>query len=122
MEHPLVNILAHPTGRMLGRAETPSIDMESILETAVDTNTCLEINSHVLRLDLPDRYVRQAKDLGIMLSLGSDAHSVQEMRTMRLGVTTGRRGWLEARQVLNALPYSELVRRWQNQDAIHHAL
>ena len=119
MQHPLVNVLAHPAGRMLGRQEGPSIDMEALLETAVDTHTCLEINSHVLRLDLPDRYVRQAKDLGLMLALGSDAHSVQEMRTMRLGVQTARRGWLESRQLLNALPYQELRRRLQEQDAMH---
>jgi DNA polymerase (family 10) len=119
MQHPLVNVLAHPTGRMLGRLDGPSIDMEALLETAVDTHTCLEINSHVLRLDLPDRYVRQAKALGLMLSLGSDAHSVQEMRTMRLGVQTAQRGWLESRQLLNALPYQELRRRLQEQDAMH---
>jgi DNA polymerase (family 10) len=63
--------------------------------------------------------VRQAKDLGIMLTLGSDAHSVQEMRTMRLGIRTAQRGWLEARQLLNALPYPALIRRLQNRDAIH---
>jgi DNA polymerase (family 10) len=119
MEHPLVNVLAHPNGRMLGRQDAPSIDMEAVLETAVDTSTCLEINSHVLRLDLKDQHVRQAKDLGIMLTLGSDAHSVQEMRTMRFGIHTARRGWLEARQLLNALPYAELIRRLQNRDALH---
>ncbi len=119
MEHPLVSVLAHPGGRMLGRRETPSIDMEAILETAVDTHTCLEINSHVLRLDLQDRYVRQAKDLGITLCLGSDAHSVQEMRTMRLGVHVARRGWLEPRQLLNALPYPDLLRRLHHRDTMH---
>jgi DNA polymerase (family 10) len=119
MEHPLVNVLAHPSGRMLGRQDIPSIDMEAVLETAVDTRTCLEINSHVLRLDLKDQHVRQAQDLGIMLTLGSDAHSVQEMRTMRLGIHTARRGWLEARQLLNALPYPALIRRLQNRDTIH---
>jgi DNA polymerase (family 10) len=119
MEHPLVNVLAHPSGRMLGRQDIPSIDMEAVLETAVDTSTCLEINSHVLRLDLKDQHVRQAKDLGIMLTLGSDAHSVQEMRTMRLGIHTARRGGLEARQLLNALPYTALIRHLQNRDAIH---
>ncbi len=119
MEHPLVHILAHPSGRMLGRQESPAIDMDTILETAVDTNTCLEINSHVLRLDLSDHYVRQAKDLGLLLALGSDAHSVQEMRTMRLGVMTARRGWLESRQLLNAMSYQALYRHFHQRDAIH---
>lgn len=119
MEHPLVHILAHPSGRMLGRQESPAIDMDTILETAVETNTCLEINSHVLRLDLSDRYVRQAKHLGLRLALGSDAHSVQEMRTMRLGVMTARRGWLEPRQLLNTMSYRNLYRHFHQRDALH---
>ena len=111
MEHPLVDILAHPTGRMLGRPDMPSIDMEAVLETAVETGTYLEINSHVLRLDLPETFVRQARDLGITLALGSEAQHVQEMRTVRLGVCTARRGWLGAGQLLNTLPYRGLLQR-----------
>ena len=111
MEHPCVDILAHPTGRMLGRAILPSIALEAVLETAVETGTYLELNSHVLRLDLPDTYVRQARDLGITLALGSEAQNVQEMHTMRLGVLTARRGWLAPEQLLNTLPYHGLLRR-----------
>jgi DNA polymerase (family 10) len=101
---------------MLGRQETPSIDIEALIETAIDTHTCLEINSHVLRLDLPDRYVQRARDVGVVLSLGSDAHTIQEMRTLRLGVCTARRGWVEPRQLLNTLPYSGLLQRLHDQD------
>jgi DNA polymerase (family 10) len=119
MEHPLVNILAHPMGRMLGRPDPPQIDFEALLDTAIDTQTCLEINSHILRLDLPDAYIQRAKDVGMVFSLGSHAHSIQEMRTMRLGVLTGRRGWVEARQLLNALPYQELLRRFKGRDVTH---
>jgi DNA polymerase (family 10) len=111
MEHPLVDILAHPTGRMLGREILPSIAMEAVLETAVETGTYLEMNSHVLRLDLPDTYARQARDLGVTLALGSEAQHIQEMRTMRLGVLTARRGWLAPDQLLNSLPYHGLLRR-----------
>ena len=111
MEHPCVDILAHPTGRMLGRAVLPSIALEAVLETAVETGTYLELNSHILRLDLPDTYVRQARDLGITLALGSEAQNVQGMRTMRLGVLTARRGWLAPDQLLNTLPYHGLLRR-----------
>jgi DNA polymerase (family 10) len=111
MEHPCVDILAHPTGRMLGRAMLPSIALEAVLETAVETGTYLELNSHILRLDLPDTYVRQARDLGITLALGSEAQHVQDMRTMRLGVLTARRGWLAPDQLLNTLPYHGLLRR-----------
>ena len=111
MEHPLVDILAHPTGRMLGRQVIPSLDMEAVLETAVETGTYLQINSHVLRLDLPDTYVRQARDLGITMALGSEAQNIQDMRTMRLGVLTARRGWLGPAQLLNTLSYGGLLRR-----------
>jgi DNA polymerase (family 10) len=116
MAHPMVDLLAHPTGRMLGRQETPNIDIETLIETAVETHTCLEINSHVLRLDLPDRYVKLAKAFGISFALGSDAHTIQEMRTMRLGVLTARRGWVEPLQLLNTLSYQKLIRRLQGQD------
>jgi DNA polymerase (family 10) len=116
MEHPLVNILAHPAGRMLGRQETPSVDMETLIETAVETHTCLEINSHVLRLDLQDIYVQQARNLGVTFSLGSDAHTIQEMWTVRLGVSTARRGWAEPQQLLNTLPYHGLLKRLKDQD------
>lgn len=116
MAHPMVNLLAHPTGRMLGRQETPNIDIEALIEAAIETHTCLEINSHILRLDLPDRYVKLAKALGISFALGSDAHTIQEMRTMRLGVLTARRGWVEPLQLLNALSYQKLIHRLQGQD------
>lgn len=116
MEHPLVRILAHPANRMLGRQRPPAIDLQAILETAVETATCLEINSHVLRLDLPDRHVQEARNLGVSFTLGSDAHTIQEMRTLRLGVSTARRGWSEPRQLLNTLPYHQLQRRLRHQD------
>lgn len=119
MEHPLVHVLAHPAGRMLGKREVPNIDLEAVCDTAVETQTYLEINSHILRLDLQDTFVRHAKDLGILLSLGSDAHSVQEMRSMRFGVYTARRGWAEPRQLLNTLPYRKLHTRLNKRDALH---
>ena len=99
---------------MLGRPETPCIDIEALLETAAETNTCLEINSHVLRLDLQDIYVQCARDLGVTFSLGSDAYTIQEMRTIRLGVYTARRGWVEPGQLLNTLPYDGLLQRLQD--------
>jgi DNA polymerase (family 10) len=99
---------------MLGRQTVPTIDMAAVLDMAVETGTVLEINSHVLRLDLSDTYIRQARDLGITLALGSEAQSIQEMRTMSLGVLTARRGWLGPEQVLNTLSYRALLRRWQD--------
>lgn len=119
MEHPLVDILAHPLGHMLGRQAQPAIDMEAVLEAAVETGTYLEINSHLLRLDLPDSLARQARDLGITLALGSEAQSMQEMRTLRLGVLTARRGWLAPEQLLNTLPHRSLLQRLQDWGVPH---
>lgn len=116
MEHPLVDILAHPAGRMLGRSEAPVVDLEAVLESAAETRTYLEINSHILRLDLEDRYVRQARDLGLTLALGSSAHTIQEMSTMHLGVRTARRGWIEPGQLLNTLSCRRLLQRLKDQD------
>ena len=116
MEHPLVDVLAHPAGRMLGRSDTPLVDLEAVLETAAETHTFLEINSHILRLDLEDKYVRQARDLGLTLTLGSGAHNIQEMGTMHLGVRTARRGWVEPQHLLNTLSCRHLLRRLKDQD------
>jgi DNA polymerase (family 10) len=116
MEHPLVNVLAHPTGRMLGRPDMPSIDVEALIETAIETQTCLEINSHILRLDLPDVLIQQARNVGATFSLGSHAQTIQEMRTMRLGILTARRGWVEPHQLLNTLPPQRLLERLKDQD------
>lgn len=119
MEHPVVDILAHPMGRMLGCAEFPQVDSAALLETAVDTGTVLELNTHLLRLDLPDTVVRQARDLGVTLALGSEAQNIREMHTIRLGVLTARRGWLEPAQLLNTLPYVSLLRRVHERSISH---
>ena len=101
MENPLVHVLAPPTGRQTGDPEMPPIDMETILETAAVTQTCLEISSHPLRPGLPDVHVRHARDRGVMLTLGSGAQRIRDMQSMALGVTTARRGWAEPRHLLN---------------------
>lgn len=104
MENPLVHILAPPPGRQTDDPEMPSIDMEAILETAAATNTCLEINGHPLRPGLSDVHIRQARDRGVMLTLGSGALRVREMQSMALSVTAARRGWIEPRHLLNTRP------------------
>ena len=109
MENPLVHVLAPPPGRQAGDPEMPPIDMEAILETAAATNTCLEINSHPLRPGLSDVHVRQARDRGVMLTLGSGALRIREMQAMALGVTTARRGWAEPRHLLNTRPLQAVV-------------
>jgi DNA polymerase (family 10) len=83
--------------------------MDRVLDAALDTNTALEINSWIDRLDLNDRDARLAKERGVKLVLGTDAHSWDQMHFMRYGVGTARRAWLEAEDILNCLPAEDLL-------------
>lgn len=104
LENPLVTILAHPTGRIIGRRDPLNLDMKNLFETAVETETALEINCYPDRLDLKDTHIRQAKEYSIRLALGTDAHSVKDLDYMELGVRTARKGWAEPEDILNTVP------------------
>jgi DNA polymerase (family 10) len=104
MRNPLVNILAHPTGRIIGRRDPAKLDLQRIFRIAAETDTALEINCYPDRLDLNDIHVREAKEYGAVLALGTDAHSVRDLDFMELGVRTARRGWAEPKTILNTLP------------------
>jgi DNA polymerase (family X) len=108
MECPFVDIIGHPTGRMLLRREAYPINVERVIEAAARTGVALEINSQIYRRDLNDSYARLARDHGVKLVISSDAHSTRELGTLRWGVTTARRAWLEAEDVLNSRPVDEL--------------
>ncbi|MDI6776529.1 MAG: DNA polymerase/3'-5' exonuclease PolX [Syntrophales bacterium] len=108
MENPNVDILAHPSGRLIGEREPYLVDMEAVLEAARRTGTILEINAFPARLDLIDVYVRRAKDTGIRIAIGTDAHSSEQLDLMRFGVTVARRGWLEKKDVINTLEVDKL--------------
>ena len=105
-----VDILGHPTGRILGKRDPYEVDMDAVLRAAVETNTAMEINSQPDRLDLKDTDARLAKDWGVMLAIDSDAHAIRQLDLVDYGIATARRGWVEARNVLNALPLNELLR------------
>ena len=104
MENPLVHALSPPPGRPAGSPQMPSIDVEAVLEQAAATNTCLEISPQPLRPGLADIHVREATQRGVMLILGSGAQRIRDMQAMYVAVTTARRGWAEARHVLNSRP------------------
>jgi DNA polymerase (family 10) len=110
MENRYLTILAHPSGRLMEQREPYDVDMPQIIAAAERTGCFLELNAHPDRLDLTDVYCRQAKDAGVLISIGSDAHSVDELRHLRFGVQQARRGWLEAKDVLNTRPLGELRR------------
>ncbi|HEX2232412.1 MAG TPA: DNA polymerase/3'-5' exonuclease PolX [Thermoleophilaceae bacterium] len=111
IEHPLTDAIGHPTGRMLGRREGYSLDIDRVIEAAARTGTFLEINSNANRRDLPDVYARAAAEAGVTLVIDSDAHGVDTLpRMMRYGVATARRAWLSADRVANTRSWPELDR------------
>lgn len=103
------NILAHPSGRLIGEREPMDIDMQKIMSTAKQCGCYLEINAQPQRLDLNDIYCKSAKDLGLKLVISSDAHSTDGLKLMRFGVDQARRGWLEPDDVLNTLSLERLL-------------
>ena len=109
IRNPHVDILAHPTGRLIGRREGADLDMEAVLQAAAETGTAVEINSHPLRLDLNDIHVRRAVELGVTLVINSDAHDPAGFDVLRFGVATARRGWATRANVLNTRSVEEVL-------------
>jgi len=105
----LVDILAHPTGRLLGEREPYDIDMEEVFRVAKETNTILEINAFPERMDLSDINARTAKEKGIKLAINTDAHHITQMDWIDYGIAVAKRGWLEAEDVVNTYPVSKLL-------------
>jgi len=105
-----VNILSHPTGRLIGVRDPYEVDMEEIIKAAKDTGTYLEINSFPERLDLCDIHAKRAKEEGVLISIDTDAHSAIQLEYIKYGVMTARRGWLEKKDVVNAQPIDKLLK------------
>ncbi len=111
MENENVDIIAHPTGRVLGKRDPYEVDMERLMEAAKDTGTVMELNSFPDRLDLNDVHCRLAKDYGILIAISTDAHDATQMgAVIKYGVATARRGWLEAKDVVNTRGLEEMMR------------
>jgi len=108
MDNPHFTILAHPTGRMIGKRPPYEIDLEQIMQAALERGCFLEINADPSRLDLNDVQARMARDMGLILAIDTDAHSVPGLAYMRFGIDQARRGWLEAGDVLNTRSLSDL--------------
>jgi DNA polymerase (family 10) len=108
LDCPWVDILAHPTGRLLLRREGYHYDMERVFASAAERGVAIEINSQVDRLDLRDTQARLARDRGVRLIIDSDAHSPAALRNQRWGVAVARRAWLTAADVLNTRSIEEL--------------
>jgi DNA polymerase (family 10) len=108
MDNPYFNIFAHPTGRRLGEREPYKVDLERVMKAALERGCFLELNAHPERLDLNDVSCKMAKDMGVKLSISTDAHRVNELDYMRFGIGQARRGWLETEDVLNTRSWEEL--------------
>ncbi|MBN1823230.1 MAG: DNA polymerase/3'-5' exonuclease PolX [Endomicrobiales bacterium] len=111
LRNPNVDCLGHPTGRLIGKRDAYAINMEEVLKTAKEEGKMLEINAYPERLDLADVYCRKAKEMGITLAIGTDAHAARQLGYMRFGLGVARRGWLEARDVFNTFPLKKLERQ-----------
>jgi len=110
LENEHVHILAHPTGRKFGKRLPFEMDMEKIMDTALEFGKVLEINSSPQRLDLNDNYAMMAMDMGIKLAINTDAHSPDQFANIRYGVGTARRAWVKPADVVNTLDLKELCK------------
>lgn len=109
MRSPYVTLLSHPTGRILFRREGYEVDLEAVFEEASKTGVALEINGQPDRLDLDGTCSREGKERGVKLSCNTDAHSARQLENMRYSVATARRGWVEAKDVLNTFSLDRLL-------------
>lgn len=114
LSNPHVDLLGHPTGRLLNTRLPYEIDLDAVLDAAAEFGVAIEVNGQPDRLDLPDIWVQRAIQRGILIACTSDAHSTRQLDNMRWSVATARRGWAEARHVLNTRPLAELL-QWLRQ-------
>jgi DNA polymerase (family X) len=110
IEHPLVNAIGHPTGRLIGRREPYAIDLNAVFAAAARAGTFLEINANPDRRDLSDINARGAAQAGVRILIDSDAHRTSTLQNMRWGIATARRAWLSAADVANTRPWPELAK------------
>lgn len=109
MENPLVKIISHPTGRLINQRPPYEVRVDVLIDNALKTGVALEINASPERLDLNDENARMAKEAGVMLSIGTDAHRPEHLDFIRFGVAVARRAWCEPSNILNTKNYKELM-------------
>jgi len=108
--NPYINVIGHPTGRMIGSREPYPLDMETVLKTARETGTAMEINAQPQRMDLNDKWARYAKEQGVSLVIDTDSHIHKNFSFMRLGVAVARRAWCTKNDILNTRSWEELAK------------
>ncbi|WP_340081965.1 DNA polymerase/3'-5' exonuclease PolX [Terribacillus sp. FSL K6-0262] len=113
LEHPNVNVIAHPTGRLIGRRAGYAADPEWLIEKAAETGTVIELNANPNRLDLSWTYLKKAQELGVKIAVNTDAHSYATLSFMEVGVAMARKGWLKPETVINTWSKSQLMELFQ---------
>ena len=108
MHHPYVDAIAHPTGRLIGERESSELDVAAAMPAAKETGTLLEVDGAPERMDLDEVHVRRLKELGLKTIIDSDAHRPEHFGALDYGIGNARRGWAEASDVLNTLPWSKM--------------
>ena len=109
LRNPHVDIIGHPTGRMIPNREGADLDMDAVLAAAAQHQVCLEINAHPSRLDLDDIYARRAVEMGIPIAINTDAHSASDLDMLPFGIATARRGWVKKADVINTWKDEKLL-------------
>ena len=110
MDNPNLNILAHPTARLIGKRAACRLDMGQVMDAALERGCFLELNAQPQRLDLNDVHCRMAKERGLKVVISTDAHSIGQLHSLRYGVAQARRGWLEKGDVLNTKKLASLLK------------
>jgi DNA polymerase (family 10) len=111
MDNPHLTIIGHPTGRLLLSRDPYGLDLDAVIEKAAATGVALEVNADPHRLDLDWRVARRARDHGVAISIGADAHNVAGIANVEYGVGTARKAWLGAEDVVNAQPVEQFLLR-----------
>ncbi|MBM7653087.1 DNA polymerase/3'-5' exonuclease PolX [Neobacillus cucumis] len=114
LENAHVDLIAHPTGRKIGRREGYDVDIDLLIELAKETNTALELNANPNRLDLAADYLRKAQENGVKILINTDAHQLDTLKHMEIGVSAAKKGWIKKSTVINALDKYELL------EFLHH--
>jgi DNA polymerase (family 10) len=113
MENPYVDILAHPTGRLLLMREGYQVNLGEVIDAARDLGKIIELNAHPKRFDLDWRFCKVAKEKGVKISINPDAHSVDGLQLMKYGIGIARKGWIEKEDVLNTLSLKEIIKYFE---------
>ena len=109
LKNKYVSVLGHPTGRLLLTREGYPVNMIEVINAAADYGKAIEINAHPMRLDLDWRFLKYAKDKGVRIFINPDAHIVDGLKDVQYGVGIARKGWLEAKDVVNTWPVDQVV-------------